>query len=112
DDDGNVTGLDTDDAIGFGVTGGSLDLIIVTETTGLLRSWMGVAAHVDEMAVFGLPDTFELEILNLDLLFNSPASDSSKMNWHALAALPDDDFQIDGTDLANITDATNISVTG
>ena len=31
DADGNVTGLDTDDAIGFSVTGASLDLIIVKE---------------------------------------------------------------------------------
>jgi hypothetical protein len=80
DADGNVTGLDTDDAIGFSVTGASLDLIIVKEAAGT-RSWMGLAANVAGMGVHGLPDAFELEILNLALRYNGKAADASKLDW-------------------------------
>jgi ClpP class serine protease len=111
DADGNVAGLDTDDAIGFSVTGASLDLIIVKEAAGT-RSWMGLAANVAGMGVHGLPDAFELEILNLALRYNGKAADASKLDWAALAALPGDAFGIDGTSLAAITRATDLSITG
>ena len=80
DADGNVTGLDTDEAIGFSVSGASLDLVIVKrDGRRACASWMGVAAHVNGMGVHGLPDVFELEILNLDLRFNGKAADASKL---------------------------------
>ena len=112
DAEGNVTGLDTDDAIGFSVTGASLDLISVKEGGGALRSWTGVAAGINAMGVHGLPSAFELEILNLALRFNGKAADASKLDWAALAALPGDAFGLDGTALAQITRATDISISG
>ena len=113
DDDGNVTGLDTSDAIGFSVSGGSLELIMVTETDGDMRSWMGVAAHVDAMQIHGLPDTFELEVLELDVLFNSPAAfDMSRLNWSQLATLTDDPFSLSGTRLADMDQNTVLDVEG
>jgi hypothetical protein len=94
------------------VTGASLDLIIVNETTGTLRKWMGIAAHVGAMTVHGLPDTFELEILNLDLLYNGPAAGGQQARLAGAGGVAGDDFQIDGTDLARITGTTNISISG
>jgi len=54
DADNIVTGLDTTQAVGFGVSGASLDLAIVSEATPGTRSWTGVAAHVGLMSVYGL----------------------------------------------------------
>ncbi|HET7524617.1 MAG TPA: hypothetical protein VFK10_01625, partial [Burkholderiaceae bacterium] len=62
--------------------------------------------------VNGLPDVFELQILNLALRYNGKAADASKLDWAALAALPGDAFAIDGTGLAAITRGTDISVSG
>jgi hypothetical protein len=87
DAEGNVTGLDTDDAIGFSVTGASLDLISVKEGGGALRSWTGVAAGINAMGVHGLPSAFELEISILRCA--STAGGCSKLDW-AAAAPPGD----------------------
>ena len=86
---------------------------MVTETDGDLRSWMGLAAHVNAMQIHGLPDTFELAILNLDVLFNSPATlDGSRLNWSHLAGLTDDPFGIFGTQLGTMTNLTSLEVSG
>src|SRR6185369_4522402 len=110
--DGNVTGLDLANAVGFSVNNAGLDLVIVNETAGAMRKWMGVAAHVGSMGVSGLPNVFELEILNLDLRFNGKAADQSKLAWNSLAGLAGDPFKIAGTQLAQIQRPTDISVTG
>jgi len=80
------TGIDTTDAIGFLVSGASLDLALVNERTGAKRNWTGIAAHVDLMTVVGInPAVFTLTLQNLDLLYNVAASgDNSKLDWNDL----------------------------
>jgi hypothetical protein len=112
DADGAVTGLDTDDAVGFSVSNASLDLVIVKDGASA-RSWMGVAANVSSMAVHGLPDSFDLEILNLALRYNGKAADASKLNWASLdTGLAGDPLQIGTVGLGEIVRTTDISVSG
>src|SRR5262249_35220344 len=54
DSHGNPT-IDPTKGTGFRVTGASLDLVNVSETTGQLRSWSALTAHVDQMTLQGLP---------------------------------------------------------
>jgi hypothetical protein len=112
DTEGNLTGLDTDDAIGFGVSNASLDLIIVKEGGTGTRSWMGITAGIGAMGVYGLPGDFALEILSLALRFNGKAADGSKLDWAALSLLTGDPLGIRSSTLSQITRATNISITG
>jgi hypothetical protein len=55
---------------------------------------------------------FELEILDLSLLFNGAAADNTRLHWLTLAGLTDDPFQINGTSLAGIERTTVVDVTG
>ncbi|KPK35956.1 MAG: hypothetical protein AMJ65_16940, partial [Phycisphaerae bacterium SG8_4] len=88
--DENVTGLDTSDAVGFSISGASLDLAIVSEDPSLAspRSWIGVAVHVNAMSVHGLPETFELNVTAMDLLYNIPDTSAApqKLDWDYLTA--------------------------
>ena len=106
-----VTGISTDDTLGFSVAGASLDLVIVKEGAGT-RKWMGLAASVGAMEVHGLSSTFDLQVLDLALRFNGKAADASKLDWSALAGLSGDPLGILATDLSGIVRATDVSITG
>ncbi|PYO11795.1 MAG: hypothetical protein DMD31_17845, partial [Gemmatimonadetes bacterium] len=106
DSDGNVTGLNTSAATGFSVSGASLDIAIASETSGALRSWMGLAAHVGLMSVHGLPAGFELQVLSLDLRYNAPDDASgTRLNWAGVS-------QVASTLVAQITGSTQLAVSG
>ncbi|HMJ89761.1 MAG TPA: hypothetical protein VK530_08085, partial [Candidatus Acidoferrum sp.] len=114
DDDGNVTGLNTDDAIGFSVSAASLDLAIVSQTASTTpgapapKKWMGVAARVGAMTVHGLPSTFEFNVRELELLYNvgSAAPNPTKLDWDQLTQ----DGVVSG--LEGLTADLNLSVSG
>src|SRR5262249_17800203 len=88
--------LDTSKATGFSVTGANLDLVKGSETTGQLRSWSAVVAHVGAMTVEGLPDqSLTLEVQSLDLLYNgADKTTGSKLDW---AGITGADFVLSDT---------------
>jgi hypothetical protein len=96
-----VTGLDTsDDAIGFGVSNASLDLVIVKEGGTGTRSWMGITAASARWVSTACRATFAIEILDLALRFNGKAADGSKLDWKALSLLNGDPLGIGSSTLA------------
>jgi len=100
-----VTGLDTTQAVGFGVSGASLDLAIVSEATPGTRSWTGVAAHVGLMSVYGLPTSFALNVRELDLLYNIAATDTTKLDWDSVS-------QVDSLAVHGIDHTLDLQVSG
>lgn len=103
---GSVTGINTTDAtIGFSASGASLELMIVRETSVTERSWMALAAHVDAMTIHGLTNSFEFEINALNVLYNGADKVAGdRLDWSAISQ--------SSTQIANITDTTDISVSG
>ena len=115
DADGSVTGLDTDDAIGFSVSEASLALAIISETSnplapGPVASYTGIRVEVTEMAVHGLPDTFEFAVRDLVFLLNVPYVDvdlnETRLDWDQLT----EDGVVTG--LEDVDSSVNISVAG
>ena len=107
---GNVNGFDTSNATGFTVSGGSLNLVTATETTGQLRSWTAMAAHVDQMAAHGLPANFGLEAQSLNLRYNgADKTTGSKLDW---AGLTGTGATLIGTNFSQVTNTTDISIGG
>ena len=114
DDNGSVSGLDTDDAIGFSVSGAGLALASISETPTPgsmvpVRSFSGIRASIDELAVHGLPNTFEFAVRDLLLRLNVPFTDTSsnetRLDWDALTAAGEV-FGLEGVD-ASIGIAVN-----
>ena len=98
--------INTGSAIGFTVAGASLDMAIVKEDPLFgVRSWTGLSAHVNGMGIVGLPDAFELNVRELDLLLNIPAADTTKINWAGVA-------QVSGTQLINLPNTIDFKVGG
>ncbi|MCX8497180.1 MAG: hypothetical protein ORN51_13450, partial [Akkermansiaceae bacterium] len=96
--------INTANATGFTASGVNLQLVTAKETSGQLRSWLGLAARINTMAVVGLPAGFDLQVQSLDLLYNGAEKVSgSKLNWAGVS-------QVSG--MQNITNTTDISVSG
>ncbi|MFS6827009.1 DUF4347 domain-containing protein [Cyanobium sp. ATX-6F1] len=119
DPDSAVTGIHTDEAVGFSVSGANLDLAVLQEvppTTGggTARSWLGLAGSLESMAPVGLPDGITIEVNNLKVLFNGPDSSTApeRIDWQALAEQDDDLFGIDDTGLAELSSGTSLSIAG
>src|SRR5262249_51054156 len=99
-------------AVGFYATGASFDIAIVKDSSATPKTWIGLAAHVDEMGVVGMPDGFTLKIKSLDLLDNIAPTGSTAMDWKGLADQDGDDFGLDNTQLVDLTSADSFVITG
>ena len=70
--------VDASDGTGFFVDGANLSLAIASVTDATLpdtRRWTGVVASADGLEPVGLPAGFELQVRNLEVLFNTASGD-------------------------------------
>jgi hypothetical protein len=103
-------------AVGFFIGDANLDLAILKEDPAIVgsRSWVGLAASIDEMIPLGMPTGFEASVSNLNVFYNAAdsSSDSKRLNWKALAEENGDDYGLDNTRLSILTEAISLSVSG
>ncbi|MDA1016718.1 MAG: hypothetical protein O3A00_19955, partial [Planctomycetota bacterium] len=103
-----------DGAVGFSVNDANFDIAIVREDAAAAapRTWVGLAGSIGSMLPVGLPGGVEIRVNDLDVLYNSKASDDSQLNWEALSDQDGDEFGLDKTRLTELDDAIDFSVAG
>src|SRR5206468_1300003 len=75
-------------------------------------SWIGLAGSVGTMTALGLPTDITLSVFNLNVIDNIAASDSTRLNWKALADQTGDGYGLDSTRLATVTNTDSITIAG